>query len=140
MSRLHVIAPDLADAIAEASAPRQLQLTAVACRFAVTAAAVDQRVALSALAALEAGGRPSDDELVALRGLRDTLDDEYFDLQERGDSRELAVFSQARAVAAIDAAFAANSSSDCSEAVYEASNAVDDAAVLFTRVRAELRL
>ena len=106
----------------------------------MTAAAVDQPVALSTLATLEAGGRPSDDELAALRCLRDTLDDEYFDLQEQGDGHELAAFSRARAVSAIAAAFEEETSTACAEAVYEASNAVDDATSLFKRIRAELRL
>jgi hypothetical protein len=98
-----------------------------ACRLAIDASGVEDRLALAALRELEEE-RNSAEAAASMRDLADRLDQEAWEAQD--PENYLVVFRQARAASAL--AFAHSEEPD--EAIYEAAHALGEPEVLVQRL------
>lgn len=128
-SRLDLIAPDIAQAIAAVPQPRRIAL--LACEIAVRANRDLPKQVASAVAALARGRHPGIDKArLALRPVIHELDATYLAEYERSGERNtpavLAAFSRARAANAVLAALDPDAAAAAPEAIYEAHAALSD--------------
>ena len=127
-TRLHLIAPDLEQAIG-ADGARQIALLAV--RAALAAYPTDSQDVHEALLAMDAGDwKKARRHRSAVQAAVDRLDETYFDLfQAAGEVHTPSVeaaFSRTRAVAAMFEALGSNETIAAKEALYEAHSTLGD--------------
>lgn len=137
MTRLSVVAPDLATALSEASLDGCRRVAIAAASFALSESGLDDPDLLAQVARLKAGEPPVAEAVQRLDDLVERLDEAAWDLQDQMDAGKvdltayLQAFGRARAAAAVAFAFGADARLAALEAVYEASVIVDDPAPLW---------
>ncbi|MCW0973260.1 hypothetical protein [Pantoea sp. JV6] len=138
--RLEMVEKGLVEKLKLVSEEQRRVAVKVACELAFQACPVDVPIVVESLRQLLSGNRLTTDQVSGLDDLAAKLDEKYFDLQDNLDEGQslnlegLQLFSQARAVSALSLAGGENSLMTASEAIYEASSAVDDGAHIFKAV------
>lgn len=131
-SRLATIAPDLDQAVAQASPAGQRAVSIAAAEFAVRRTRLTGPEIDAALAAARAGRFGDTRERAAVHALAERLDERQWAIQDRIDSGQasqeehLAAFSAARAATALYYALDADTPTAALESAYEANAATDD--------------
>lgn len=116
---LHLLSPSLCAAFSKAPCDLRRAAAIAACQAGVRQAGLKSLVAL--LEAIRGGWEPSVEALAQVSALAQRLDEEYFDLAERG-ADYIPRFSQARAASAV----ANLLGEDWDDAIYEAAHAFED--------------
>lgn len=112
----------------------------MACELAFQDCPVEVSIVLESLRQLCSGNRLTTDQVSGLDALAAQLDEKYFALQHSLDERRdldeegLKLVSQARVVSSLSLAGGENSLMTATEAIYEASSAVDNGAHIFKAV------
>lgn len=138
--RLEMVEKGLVEKLKLVSQEQRRSAVKVACELAFQACPVEVPIVVESLRQLRSGNKLTTDQVSGLVALAAQLDEKYFDLQDSLDERQnlneegLQLFSQARAVSALSLAGAENSLMTATEAIYEASSAVDDGAYIFKAV------
>ncbi|WP_095092853.1 hypothetical protein [Pseudomonas sp. Irchel 3A5] len=138
--RLEMVEKGLVEKLKLVSEEQRRIAVKVACELAFQASPVEVPIVVESLRQLLSGNRLTTDQVSGLDALAAQLDEKYFDLQdslEEGQNLNLEglqLFSQARAVSALSLAGRENSLITATEAIYEASSAVDDGAHIFKAV------
>lgn len=144
MNRLETLAPTIAEGLRQASPTRQRAAALAACQFAIAKANVRHDCVEQAYNVLRKGTELSAAQQSELEVLVANLDNEYFSLQEAAEEGRttneeyLRKFAQARAVSALFFASKSDPLEASTEAVYEASTAVEDKEALFSTVESAL--
>ncbi|MES2788383.1 MAG: hypothetical protein V4719_02095 [Planctomycetota bacterium] len=119
-------------ALRRAQESRQRAACLAACEFAVATTGISSSAVVQALQLLRVSQPISAGLKHDLGTLMQRLDEEYFDLKEAAEERNASesewkrVFSQARAASALAFASNENAFEAATEAIYEATTAVDD--------------
>lgn len=138
--RLERVERDLVKSLEMASKEQRLSAVKIACELAVKSASVDVPIVIESLCQLRLGHKITAKQVSDLKALARALDEQYFDLQENPDEgpnidlEVLRLFSQTRAVSALCLAGGEDSLMTTTEAIYEASSAVDDRVHFFKTV------
>ncbi|KPY38163.1 hypothetical protein ALO52_200192 [Pseudomonas syringae pv. primulae] len=138
--RLEMVEESLVEKLKVVSEEQRRRAVKVACELALQACPVEVSIVAESLRCLQSGNKLTTDLLSGLDALAAQLDEKYFDLQDSLDEGQslnvegLQLFSQARAVSALSLAGREDSLMAATEAIYEASSAVDDGANIFKAV------
>lgn len=138
--RLEMVDKGLVEKLKLVSEEQRRGAVKVACELAFQACPVEAPIVVESLRQLLSGNRLTTDQVSGLDKLAVQLDEKYFALQDSLDEGEnlnlegLQLFSQARAVSALSLAGKEDSLMTATEAIYEASSAVDDGARFFKAV------
>jgi hypothetical protein len=138
--RLEMVEKGLVEKLKLVSQEQRRSAVKVACELAFQACPVDVPIVVESLRQLRSGNELTTDQVSGLDALAAQLDEKYFDLQDSLDEGQnlneegLQLFSQARAVSALSLAGGEDSLMTATEAIYEASSAVDDGAYIFKAV------
>ncbi|WHQ76812.1 hypothetical protein [Pantoea sp. Lij88] len=142
--RLEMVEKGLVEKLKLVSEEQRRVAVKVACELAFQACPVDVPIVVESLRQLQSGNKLTTDQVSGLDALAAQLDEKYFDLQDNLDEGQslnpdgLQLFSQARAVSALSLAGGENSLMKATEAIYEASSAVDDGTHIFKAVHSVL--
>ena len=142
--RLEMVEKGLVEKLKLVSEEQRRVAVKVACELAFQACPVDVPIVVESLRQLQSGNKLTTDQVSGLDALAAQLDEKYFDLQDNLDEGQslnpdgLQLFSQARAVSALSLAGGENSLMKATEAIYEASSAVDDGTHIFKEVHSVL--
>lgn len=142
ISRLESVSPRLAESFRHASLLKQRKAALEACVVAASRVGLEENEVNAAIEVLRCGGVASSTLREQLETLAAGFDDQYFELDEKGDEASkpeaLRLFSKARAVAAL--AFALSEyPRQLDEAVYEAITAMKDPTEVVQSVEKALR-
>lgn len=138
--RLEMIDKGLVEKLKLVSEEQRRSAVRVACELAFQATPVEEPIVIESLRQLRSGKKLTTEQISGLDALAAQLDEKYVDLQDSLDeggnlnTEGLQLFSQARAVSALSLAGGENSLMTATEAIYEASSAVDDGAHIFRAV------
>lgn len=138
--RLEMVEKSLVEKLKAASKEQRRSAVKVACELAFQTSSAGVPVVAESLAQLRFGNKLTTEQLSELDALAEKLDEQYFDLQDSLDEGQelgmeaLQLFSQARAVSALSLAGGEDSLMATTEAIYEASSAVDDGSYIFKAV------
>lgn len=138
--RLEIVEKGLVEKFKLASEEQRRGAVKVACELAFQACPVEVPIVVESLRQLRSGNKLTTDQVSGLNTLAAHLDEKYFDVQDSLDEGQklnvegLQLFSQARAVSALSLAGGDDSLMTATEAIYEASSAVDDGAHIFKAV------
>lgn len=138
--RLEEVEKSLVEKLKVANEEQRRSAVKVACELAFQACPVDVPIVVESLKQLCLGNKLTAEQVSRLDVLAAQLDEQYFDLQEslnegQGlDVKVLRLFSQARVVLALSLAGGDDSVMTATEAIYEASSAVDDRVYIFRSV------
>ena len=142
ISRLESVSSKLAEAFRQASLLKQRQAVLEACVVAVSRVGLEENEVNAAVEILRCGGDVNSSVREQLEKLAARFDDQYFELDEKGNEatklEALALFSKARAASALAFALSENSG-QLHEAVYEAITAMNDPAEVMRVVEKTLR-
>lgn len=140
MMRLETVATELARKLRQANSDRLRAASLLACELAIKAAQVENHNVLDALTLLRKQGALPSLKRTELDDLAATLDESYFDLQDRAENdpalvpESLRFFGQARAVSALSFAGGEDALIAAMESIYEASASVDDGSRIYDAV------
>ncbi|MFB3304737.1 hypothetical protein [Pseudomonas sp. AMR01] len=132
MMRLEMVEKGLVEKLKLVGEEQRSVAVKVACELAFETCTVKVPIVVDSFRQLLAGNRLTTDQVSELDALAAQLDEKYFDLQNGMDEGQnltlegLQLFSQARAISALSLAGGENSLMTATEALYEASSAVDD--------------
>jgi len=138
--RLEMVEKELVEKLKLVSEEQRRSAVKVACELAFQACPVEVTIVVESLRQLRSGNKLTTDQVSELDALAARLDEKYFDLQDNLDEGQnlnlegLQLFSQARAVSALSLASGEDSLMTATEAIYEASSAVDDGTHIFKAV------
>ncbi len=133
-------APGLFARLESASRGERRRAIVVACGIAADSLGELQPAIRRLAQSLANQGKLSQQDLDAARSLAQEADDEYLDLQERGeDKRALKRFSEARLLTAIAAGATNTSLASSAEAAYELCKVLDDSSVVVASIVATIR-
>lgn len=138
--RLEMVEKGLVEKLKLASEEQRRGAVKVACELAFQAYPVKVPIAVESLRQLRSGNKLTTDQVSGLNALAAQLDKKYFDVQDSLNEGQnlnvegLQLFSQARAVSALSLAGGEDSLMTATEAIYEASSAVDDGTHIFKAV------
>ncbi|NIL20636.1 hypothetical protein [Pseudomonas sp. AN3A02] len=138
--RLEMVEKGLVEKLKLVSQEQRRSAVKVACELAFQACPVEVPIVVESLRQLRSGNKLTTDQVSGLDALAAQLDEKYFDLQGSLDEEQnlneegLQLFSQARVVSALSLAGGEDSLMTATEAIYEASSAVDDGAYIFKAV------
>lgn len=138
--RLEMVEKGLVEKLKLASEEQRRGAVKVACELAFQAYPVEVSIVVESLRQLRSGNKLTTDQVSGLNALAAQLDEKYFDVQDSLDEGQnlnvegLQLFSQARAVSALSLAGGEDSLMTATEAIYEASSAVDDGTHIFKAV------
>ncbi|WP_249583667.1 hypothetical protein [Pseudomonas viridiflava] len=138
--RLEMVEKGLVEKLKLVSQEQRRNAVKVACELAFQACPVEVPIVVESLRQLRSGNKLTTDQVSGLDALAAQLDEKYFDLQDSLDEGQslnvegLQLFSQARAVSALSLAGVEDSLMAATEAIYEASSAVDDRTNIFKAV------
>lgn len=137
MNRLEMISTELVRSLGEAGAGQRRAAVSAACEVALASALVHDDFTKLVLEKVRSGREVTADEISHLNSLVEAADDEYFTLQESGDSDDLEYlrhFKRARALSSLAFASKDDSTMSSSESIYEAMAAVDNRDELIAHV------
>ncbi|MDF7796857.1 hypothetical protein [Pseudomonas syringae] len=138
--RLEMVEKGLVEKLKLVSQEQRRNAVKVACELAFQACPVEVPIVVESLRQLRSGNKLTSDQVSGLDALAAQLDEKYFDLQDSLDEGQnlnvegLQLFSQARTVSALFLAGGEDSLITATEAIYEASSAVDDGTYIFKAV------
>jgi hypothetical protein len=138
--RLEMVEKGLVEKLKLVSQEQRRSAVKVACELAFQACPVEVPIVVESLRQLRSGNKLTTDQVSGLDALAAQLDEKYFDLQDSLDEEQnlneegLRLFSQARVLSALSLAGGEDSLMTATEAIYEASSAVDDGAYIFKAV------
>lgn len=138
--RLEMIEKGLVEKLKLVSQEQRRSAVKVACELAFQACPVEVPIVVESLRQLRSGNKLTTYQVSGLDALAAQLDEKYFDLQDSLDEGQnlneegLQLFSEARAVSALSLAGGEDSLMTVTEAIYEASSAVDDGTYIFKAV------
>ncbi|WP_054994826.1 hypothetical protein [Pseudomonas ficuserectae] len=138
--RLEMVEKGLVEKLKLVSQEQRRNAVKVACELAFQVCPVEVPIVVESLRQLRSGNKLTTDQVSGLDSLAAQLDEKYFDLQDSLDEAQnlnlegLQFFSQARAVSALSLAGGEDSLMTATEAIYEASSAVDDGTYIFKAV------
>lgn len=138
--RLEKVEKELVEKLKLLSEEQRKIAVKVACELALQACPVEMPIVAESLRQLLSANRLTTDQVSGLQALAAQLDEQYFDVQDGlGEGQYLnpeglQLFSQARAVSALSLAGGENSLMTATEAIYEASLAVDDGTHIFKAI------
>ncbi|MFB3304719.1 hypothetical protein [Pseudomonas sp. AMR01] len=138
--RLKMVEESLVEKLKVVSEEQRRRAVKVACELALQACPVEVPIVAESLRYLQSGNKLTTYQVSGLVALAAQLDEKYFDLQDSLDEGQslnvegLHLFSQARAVSALSLAGGEDSLMAATEAIYEASSAVDDGTHIFKAV------
>ncbi|QXI42237.1 hypothetical protein HU734_018570 [Pseudomonas wayambapalatensis] len=138
--RLEMVEKGLVEKLKLVSDEQRRGAVKVACELAFQACPVEMPIVIESLRKLRSGSKLTPDQVSGLNALAAQLDEKYFDVQDSLDEGQnlnvegLQLFSQARAVSALSLAGGDDSLMTATEAIYEASSAVDDGTHIFKAV------
>lgn len=138
--RLEMVEKGLVEKLKLVSQEQRRNAVKVACELAFQACPVEVPIIVESLRQLRSANKLTTDQVSGLDSLAAQLDEKYFDLQDSLDEAQnlnlegLQFFSQARAVSALSLAGGEDSLMTATEAIYEASSAVDDRTYIFKAV------
>ena len=138
--RLEMVEESLVEKLKVVSGEQRRRAVKVACELSLQAYPVEVSIVAESLRYLQSGNKLTTDQVSGLDALAAQLDEKYFDLQDNLDEGQnlnvegLQLFSQARAVSALSLAGGEDSLMAATEAIYEASSAVDDGTHIFKAV------
>jgi hypothetical protein len=138
--RLEMVEESLVEKLKVVREEQRRRAVKVACELALQACPVEVSIVAESLRYLQSGNKLTTDQVSGLDALAAQLDEKYFDLQDSLDEGQslnvegLQLFSQARAVSALSLAGGEDSLMAATEAIYEASSAVDDGTNIFKAV------
>ncbi|WP_207282555.1 hypothetical protein [Pseudomonas sp. FW300-N2F2] len=138
--RLEMVQKNLVEKLKISSEEQRRSAVKVACDLAFQACPVDVPIVVESLRQLCLGNKLTAEQVSGLDILVAQLDEQYFDLQDslndgqNSDVKVLRLFSKARVVSALSLAGGENSLMTATEAIYEASSAVDDRIYIFKSV------
>ena len=138
--RLEMVEKELVEKLKLVSQEQRRSAVKVACELAFQTCPVEVPIVVESLRQLRSGNKLTTDQVSGLDALAAQLDERYFDLQDSLDEGQnlneegLQLFSQARAVSALSLAGGEDSLMTSTEAIYEASSAVDDGTHIFKAV------
>ncbi|RMQ26707.1 hypothetical protein ALQ08_200181 [Pseudomonas syringae pv. delphinii] len=142
--RLEMVEEILVEKLKVVSEEQRRRAVRVACELALQACPVEVPIVVESLGQLRSGNKLTSDQVSGLDALAAQLDEKYFDLQDSLDEGQnlnvegLQLFSQARTVSALSLAGGGDSLMTATEAIYEASSAVDDGTYIFKAVLSAL--
>jgi hypothetical protein len=138
MTRLELVAKDIAVKLNSSSLDKIRIASIVACQLALDEVLISNVYVINAFDQLKRDGSLPTDVIDKLNEIVLSLDDQYFELQESFDDnvreKALILFMQARAVSAISFAAGDEIVTSSMESIYEASAAVTDVDGLFEKV------
>ncbi len=143
--RLELVAPDVSAKLREADDRDRREAALAACRFALERNPTNDPIISGAIQEIESGHPVSALLRTTLEKLVESLDEEYFDLQEAGREGRippeayLPAFYAARTANAVYCATSPHSLNAATESVYEANAATEDLDGLRARVLAVLK-
>ena len=138
--RLEMVEKGLVEKLKLVSQEQRRSAVKVACKLAFQACPVEVPIVVESLRQLRSGNKLTTDQVSGPDALAAQLDEKYFNLQDSLDEGQnlneegLQLFSQARAVSALSLAGGEDSLMTVTEAIYEASSAVDDGTYIFKAV------
>ena len=138
--RLEMVEKELVAKLRSGTEEQRRIAAKVACELTFQDCPVEMPIVLESLRQLRSGNRLTTDQVSGLDAVAAQLDEKYFALQDSLDEREdldeegLKLFSQARVVSSLSLAGEENSLMTATEAIYEASSAVDNGAHIFRAV------